>query len=156
MKNQKLFLSDELEDDLNLGLVRLSKVLPDFEFFFALNNLSETSYERIADLKKVGFYKDYFHPRFEGYHSENKSCIQFIANKSSGFIQKIEQNELFSDEENINYLLPEYQEVDYILKTSDLIPDFSVILLPENLMFPIQDFMLSSDEELFQLIQYYE
>ena len=35
-------------------------------------------------------------------------------------------------------------------------PDFSVILLPENLVFQIQEYLLSSDEELYQLIQYYE
>lgn len=34
--------------------------------------------------------------------------------------------------------------------------DFSLILLPENLVFQIQEYLLSSDEELYQLIQYYE
>ena len=46
--------------------------------------------------------------------------------------------------------------MEYILHSSEQFPDFSVILLPENLVFPIQDYTLSSDEELYQIIQYYE
>ena len=156
MKNQKLLLSDEEEDDLTLGLVRLSKEIPDYELFFNINSCNESKFSRIKDLKKTGQYFDYYHPRFETYHFETKSCIQFIANKSASFLEKTKQTELFSEEIDINYLLPLYQEVDYIIKTSDIIPDFSLILLPENLMFHIQDFYLSSTEELYQLIQYYE
>lgn len=156
MKNLKLLLSDEEEDDLTLGLVRLAKEVPDFELFFNINSLNRSKFSRIKDLKKTGNYKDHFHPRFETYHFETKTCIQFISNKSSEFLAKKQQTELFSDEDDVHYLLPTYQEVDYIIKMSDVIPDFSLILLPENLMFPIQDYQLNSGSELFQLIQYYE
>lgn len=156
MKNQKLLLSDDEEDDLTLGLVRLAKDVPDFELFYAINRLNESQFSRIKDVTKTGIYHDYFHPRFETYHFETKTCIQFISNKSSHFLAKKEQTELFSDEDEIHYLLPSYPEVDYIIKMSDFIPDFSLILLPENTTFPIQDFQLSSSSELYHLIQYYE
>ncbi|NHW58446.1 IPExxxVDY family protein, partial [Escherichia coli] len=46
--------------------------------------------------------------------------------------------------------------VDYILLTKDFLSDFSVILLPDNLVFPIQEMLLSPEQELYQTIQYYE
>lgn len=156
MKSQKLLLSDDEDEDLTLGLVRLTKDVPDHELFFKINHNNESKFSRIDDLKKIGKYNDYYHSRFETYHFETKTCIQFIANKSSKYLEKKEQNELFSEEDIVNYLLPFHQEVDYIIKTSEIIPNFSLILLPENLMFPIQNFQLSSDDELYQLIQYYE
>ncbi|MFP7658315.1 hypothetical protein ACJ5H0_21865 [Chryseobacterium proteolyticum] len=66
------------------------------------------------------------------------------------------QTELFAEEENIKFLLNNQVDVEYILHSSEQFPDFSVILLPENLVFPIQDYTLSSEEELYQIIHYYE
>lgn len=71
-------------------------------------------------------------------------------------VSKKVQTELFTEEENIKFLLNNQVDVEYILHSSEQFPDFSVILLPENLVFPIQDYTLSSDEELYQIIQYYE
>ncbi|MDO5616162.1 MAG: IPExxxVDY family protein [Cruoricaptor ignavus] len=156
MKNLNLFLDDDPENDLTVGLVRLTKDIPDFEFFFALNQYSSNKFTRIKDLTKIGFYYDYAHPMFKTYDIETKTQWYFIANKSSESIKKQEIRELFSDEESINYLLPNYKDVDYLLKPSDEFADFSLILQPENLMFHIQDFQLSSETELYQLIQYYE
>ena len=64
-------------------------------------------------------------------------------------------NELLQ-ERYIKYLLNHFQDVDYLLKISEPSPDFSLILLPENLLFPIQTFLLSPIEELYQTMQYYE
>ena len=63
---------------------------------------------------------------------------------------------LFSDESNIKFLLNLHQDVDYILSNSDMFAEFSLILLPENFVFQIQEYSLSSETELYQLIQYYE
>ena len=64
--------------------------------------------------------------------------------------------ELFPGEEEIKFLLDNFQDVDYLLKTSEPFDDFSLILHPENIMFPIQIFPLSPKEELYQVIQYYD
>jgi hypothetical protein len=71
-------------------------------------------------------------------------------------LKKKSKNQLFSDESNIKFLLNLHQDVDYILTNSDIFADFSLILLPENFVFQIQEYSLSSEEELYQLIQYYE
>ena len=156
MKNQRFLLSEEEEDDLTIGLIRLTKNIPAHEFFYSINSVNQSKFKRIDDVKKEGSYYDYFHPRFETWHFDTKTCLQFIANKSSENFQKEEITELFVEETDINYLLPNHKDVDYILKTSDSYADFSLILLPENLMFHIEDFQLSSYEELYHLIQYYE
>lgn len=157
MKSQKILL--EIEDDdeeITLGLVRLAKEVPEHELFYQLNVLNSFKFSRIADLVYNGTYYDYFFPRFEGFHCDSKVCIQFIANKSSQNIQKKVSKELFFGEHETKFLLDHFQDVDYLLKTSEPFGDFSLILLPENLMFQIQNFPLSPIEELYHIIQYYE
>jgi hypothetical protein len=154
---QKLYDLDETEfEDVTIGLVRLAKNVPDHEFFFTVNQKNDLNFKRIDDLIYHGFYYDYFFPRFEAYHKFTKTCFTFISNRSSESKQKKLQTELFTGEENIKFLLNNQVEVQYILHSSEQFPDFSVILLPENLVFPIQDYTLGSEEELYQIIQYYE
>ncbi len=157
MEIQKLYDLDDIEfEDIAIGLVRLAKDIPAHEFFFKINQINNLSFSRKKDLIFHGDYYDYFFPRFEAYHKFSKTCFTFISNKSSESKQKKVQTELFTGEENIKFLLNNQVDVEYILHSSEQFPDFSVILLPENLVFPIQDYTLSSEEELYQIIQYYE
>ncbi len=157
MEIQKLYdLEDTEFEDIAIGLVRLAKNVPDHEFFFKVNQRNDLNFKRIADLIYHGSYYDYYFPRFEAYHKFTKTCFTFISNRSAESKQKKIQTELFSGEENIKFLLNNQVEVQYILHSSEQFPDFSVILLPENLVFPIQDYTLGSEEELYQIIQYYE
>ncbi|MCW3160235.1 IPExxxVDY family protein [Chryseobacterium oryctis] len=157
MEIQKLYDLDDIEfEDITIGLVRLVKNVPDHEFFFKINQHNDLNFSRKKDLVFHGDYYDYFFSRFEAYHKFTKTCFTFISNKSIESNQKKLQTELFTEEENIKFLLNNQTEVQYILHTSEQFPDFSVILLPENLVFPIQDYTLGSEEELYQIIQYYE
>jgi hypothetical protein len=157
LKSQKILLDIEDDDEeITLGLVRLAKEIPEHELFYQLNILNSFQFSRIKDLVYNGIYYDYSFPRFEGFHRDSKVCIQFIANKSSQYIQKKVSTELFSGEQETKFLLDHFQDVDYLLKTSEPFGDFSLILLPENLMFPIQSFPLSPIEELYHIFQYYE
>lgn len=157
MEVQKLYDLDETEfEDITIGLVRLAKHIPDYEFFFRINLINDLKFSRISDLVYNGLYYDFSFPRYEAYHKHTKTCFTFISNKSSESKQKKLQTELFSEEDNIKFLLNNHPEVEYILHSSEQFPDFSVILLAENLVFPIQDYKLSSEEELYQIIQYYE
>ncbi|CAM2873481.1 IPExxxVDY family protein [Chryseobacterium flavum] len=157
MEIQKLYDLDDIEfEDIAIGLVRLAKDIPAHEFFYTINQTNNLIFSRKKDLVFHGDYFDYFFPRFEAYDKFTKTCFTFISNKSSESKQKKVQTELFTEEENIKFLLNNQVDVEYILHSSEQFPDFSVILLPENLVFPIQDYTLSSDEELYQIIQYYE
>lgn len=156
MKTLKILLDTDEDEEINVGLVRTAKQLPDYELFFHLNQINSFSFERISDITLCGTYYDYSFTRFQGYHHASKNCYQFISNKNNASVQKKVSNELFADEEAHKYLLESFQDVDYIIKTSDQFDDFSLILLPENLMFQIQSFTIDQDSELFQIIQYYE
>lgn len=157
MKNQKLLLEDEEDTAVELGLIRLAKDLPAHELFFHINAHNDgLNFHRKDDIHITGHYFDYDHLHFQGYHFETKNCLRVLSNKSIASIQKQAQYELFSEEEELNYLLPMHKEVDYIIKTTDNIADFSVILLPENIMFPIQPYTLVASDPLYDLIQYYE
>lgn len=157
MEIQKLYDLDDIDfEDIAIGLVRLAKDIPAHEFFYKINQINNLSFSRKKDLVFHGGYYDYFFPRYEAYHKFSKTCFTFISNKSSESKQKKIQTELFTEEENIKFLLNNQVDVEYILHSSEQFPDFSVILLPENLVFSIQDYTLSSEEELYQIIQYYE
>ncbi|CEJ70743.1 IPExxxVDY family protein [Chryseobacterium oranimense] len=157
MEIQKLYDLDDIEfEDITIGLVRLAKDIPAHEFFYKINQINGLTFSRKKDMMIHGAYYDYFFPRFEAYDKFTKTCFTFISNRSSESKQKKLQTELFTEEENIKFLLNNQVDVEYILHTSEQIPDFSVILLPENLVFPIQDYTLGSEEELYQIIQYYE
>lgn len=157
MEIQKLYDLDDIEfEDIAIGLVRLAKDIPAHEFFYKINQINGLTFSRKKDMIIHGAYYDYFFPRFEAYDKFTKTCFTFISNRSSESKQKKLQTELFTEEENIKFLLNNQVDVEYILHTSEQIPDFSVILLPENLVFPIQDYTLGSEEELYQIIQYYE
>ena len=157
MKIKKQFL--KLEEDLteiSIGLVRLIKPIPEYELFFMINQLNNFQFKRTADIKVEGEYFDYYFSRYQAYDKFSKNCFSFISNKSISSVEKKAQKELFLDEANIKFLLNVHQDADYILTNSDMFADFSLILLPENFIFQIQEYSLSSDEELYQLIQYYE
>ena len=156
MEIQKFILDDFEDDEITIGLLRLAKQVPDFELFFKINAINNFCFSRIEDLKIVGEYYDYFFSVFEGYSVNSKSCFRFISNKSWKSIQKKEVTELFSNEHNIKLLLENNADIDYIIKSSDKFADFSLILLPENLTFSLQEITISSDTELYQTIQYYE
>lgn len=157
MKTQKILLDiEDLDEEITLGLVRLAKEVPAHELFFQINTLNSFNFSRISDFLFQGNNFDYYFPRFQAFHNDSKICIHFISNKSCKNIQKKISTELFSEEYETKFLLDNFQDVDYIIKTSEPFDDFSLILLPENLMFQIQDFLLSPEEELYQIIQYYE
>ena len=159
MEIQKLYDFDELDsEDIAINLVRLAKHIPDHEFFFQTNTINNEylNFSRVDDLIIQGQYFDYYFPRFQGYHKFSKTCFTVIANKCVHSEQKQEITELFTNEDNIKHLLNNHTDVDYLIHSSEEYPDFSVILWPTNLVFPLQEYMLSFEEELYQIIQYYE
>lgn len=156
MKTQSIILDDLDEENETLGLIRAVKHLPDHEFIFHINQNNSFYFKRIDDLKYYGEYYDHSFPVFEGYDKVNKECIKIIANRSLPTDPKKEITELFIEEEDTMFLINKYRDIDYIIKTSDRINDFSLLLLPKFLAFEVQEYILSSDEELYQMIQDYE
>ncbi len=156
MEIQRIILDDTDTEEVTIALVRMAKEMLDFEFFFHVNKINTFSFQRINDVIVEGDYFRYFFPVFEGYSKETQTCYRFISNKSSESFQKKEINELFIEEQNVKYLLNNFHDTDYIISSSDSLNEFSVILLPENLTFQIQEILLTSDEELYHILQYYE
>ncbi|WP_028122474.1 IPExxxVDY family protein [Epilithonimonas tenax] len=155
IKKQYLKLEEDLTE-IKVGLIRLAKPIPEHELFFFINKINLFNFKRVEDIKIEGSYFDHYFSRYQAYDHSTKNCYRFIANKSIASVEKKEQNQLFSDESNIKFLLNLHQDVDYLLTNSDMFAEFSLILLPENFVFQIQEYPLSSEEELYQLIQYYE
>ena len=156
MGTQNFILDDFEEEDLLLGLIRTVKQLPDHEFFFHVNCINNFYFKKIEDLKYSGEFYDHCFSVYEGYDKVNKTCIKIIGNRSVSSVQKKEITELFIHEEKEKFLITKYKDIDYIIKTSDCIDDFSLILLQNSLAFEIQEYILSSEEELYQTIMYYE
>lgn len=156
MKLKKLFLDQEEEESIHVGLIRLAKQIPDYEFFFQLNHLNTFQFARKDDLIIYAEYNNYHFSCFVAYDDVSKNFWRILSNKSIDTVKKKEQNMLFSDEQDVKFLLDQHQEVDYIISSGEEFAEFSLILLPENLSFPTQEFSLDPDQELYQIIQYYE
>lgn len=139
MKIQKISLDIDDDDAIDIGLISLLKPLPEHEFFYQLNQNNAFQFSRIEDIKISGKYYEYHFLRFQAYHHLSKSCIKIIKNQSIEAIQKKVPNELFTNENNINYLLKNNTNFDYILISDDDINDFSLILPPE-IALPIEHF----------------
>lgn len=156
MKTKKLLFDvDDDDEALDIGLLRLTKNIPEHELFFHINRHHSLSFTRIADIVSYGtFYHRHF-SCFETFYREGAVCLRCISNTAHRSDLQKESTELFSDECQ-DLLLPQYPDVDYILTASEPIDDFSVILQAEKFLFPIQEYSLSSDTELYTLIQYYE
>jgi len=155
IKKQYLKLEEDLTE-ISVGLIRLAKPIPEHELFFFINEINTFKFKRVDDIQIKGEYFDHSFSRYQAYDRFSKNCYSFISNRSITSVEKKVQNQLFSDESNIKFLLNLHQDVDYILSNSDMFAEFSLILLPENFVFQIQEYPLSSEEELYQLIQYYE
>lgn len=153
---QKLILDFDEDPAMNLGLLRLAKNVPAHEFFFHANNLNPFCLSRIEDLVVSGRYFSYSFPVFAGYDSENKTCLHFFANRSAASHEKEVQSELFTDEQDVKFLIDRHHDTDYIIKTTDPVSDFSVISLPASLSFAIQEYPLPPEDELYHILQYYE
>lgn len=157
MKNVKLFLDHESQEPMRIGLLRTSGHPEPHELFFHINRWNEgLNFKRKTDLQKEGVFHTYKHLCFKTYCEDLKCYFQIFSNKSIEAVIKPLQGDLFSSETNINYLLPFDKDVDYILKTSDNIINFSVFSHVENILFPIQEVSLDSGEELYNIIQYHE
>ncbi len=157
MKIQKQVLSFETDyAEVVVGLISLEKKIPDYEFFFHLNKKNNLQFARTEDLIIDGRIYTYQFPQYEAYHEDTKSYLKIIANKSSESVQKILITELFTDEESYRFLLQKKNKTDYIIWGSDGFRVFPLLLPPENINFEIQEHQLNSNEELYQIIQYYE
>lgn len=155
MKNIKLTLDIE-EETLQIGLVRLVRQMPDYEFFFKVNQCNAFKFSRIENFEMQQNGSMYQFGRYQTHDTVTKSTYTFIANKSHSAKPLAEFNDLFSHLYEPMQILPKYSEVDYILLTKEFFNDFSVILLPEKLTFPIQEVTLSPEHQFYQILQYYE
>lgn len=81
--------------------------------------------------------------------------MQFIENRASESQVFEHQGNLFSDGADVNFLLPMHPDVDFVVRTTDNLDDFSLILLPEGLTFSIQNFQIDAGS-LSDLIQFYD
>lgn len=154
MKPQKLTLDQEEEEGLHLALLRLSKKIPAHELFFQINKLNHSQFSREEDFIVEGQFYDYFFLRYSAYSSIMKTKIEVIGNKSLKSVKKKQITELFSEEANQRVLMVEYPDTDYIIYATEEFNDFSLILLPEDSAFPIQNIMIEPDSEIFSLLQY--
>ena len=151
MGTQNIILDDFPNEDQIIGLITTEKKLPNHEFFYHLNNENHFFFKRIDDLKYSGKYYDYFFQVFEGNDNINKINIKIICNKSISSLQKKEIKELFTEESTEKYLFN--KDIEYIIQTSECINDFSLILHSKILGFNVQEYILSSHEELYQTLQ---
>ena len=107
-------ITDDFYED-SFALVALHSSLEDFSIVYTINSYLKSKFKRASEdldlSEKVSF------PIFEWKDDSTESYWTLISNKSQ-FQEKSMGNDLFENEPSFSkqYLLPEYREVDYILK----------------------------------------
>lgn len=151
-KTKKIRLDFDDEEPLTVGLIRLAKHIPYHQFFFDTNRLNHFNFRRSPDFVARYGHTDYEFLSMHSYDSEEKTCYQIIANKS--FVKKENKpSNLFEGSQEVHYLLEEHQDVDLLINIKDSFPDFSLILFPENSIFPVQEYQIQPEELIYQYIQ---
>lgn len=151
-KVKKIRLDFDDDEAITVGLIRLTKPVSYHQFFFDINRCNEFQFHRTEDFITQNGLTEYEFLSMQGYDKGEKNCYQIIANKSFKKEENTPSN-LFEGLQEIHYLLEEHQDVDFLIKTQDSFPDFSLILFPENVIFPIQEYQIQPEELIYQYIQ---
>jgi hypothetical protein len=156
LKNKKLFLDTVEEEAITVGLIKLAHHLPCHEVFFKINQLNFFQFCRMEDIMVENQNHLYHFPRFEAYDCGTQTSFVLIANMPDR-VEKVQEHfELFDGADENKYLLSSVKDIDYIVTSQEECADFSVIQLPQDLIFEIQEYSINPNEDLYQLIHYYE
>lgn len=155
MKNNSLFLDAEDFNDISIGLLPISDIHADHEFFYKFNKFNKCHFRREDDLIFEGKFYTYYHSVFKGYLEENKTNYTFISNQSYHSIKKKEITELFVEEKDINYLLKNHEFNGFLIKTRPINTDFSLLLFPDNTE-PIKILDIDASQDIYYQIESYE
>ena len=152
MKNNKIFLDFE-EEEILIGLIKLKQQISNHELFFKVNQLNLFNFYRADDLRAEDTFRSYKFPKFETYDELTQAKFTIFANKS--FWSETKQtspNELFQQGDEEKYFID--KEVDYIIFSKNGWEDFSNINFPQDWVDSVEEFQLSSEHELYQIIIY--
>jgi len=138
-------ITDDFYED-SFTLVALHSSIEDFAMVYTINSCLKSKFKRSSkdlDLsEKVSF------PIFEWKDDSTESYWTLISNKIDSQ-EKSLGNDLFENEPSFskNYLLPEYKEVDYLLKIEHDDPRLEENALKELLTIPkiITAYILNAD-----------
>jgi hypothetical protein len=111
------------------------------------------NFYRADDLRAEDTFRSYKFPKFETYDELTQAKFTIFANKS--FWSETKQtspNELFQQGDEEKYFID--KEVDYIIFSKNGWEDFSSINFPQDWVDSVEEFQLSSEHELYQIIIY--
>lgn len=151
-KNKKIFLDFDDEEPLKIGLIQLAKNIKVSEFFFKINNINNSPFVRVNDFTITKKKQQFSFQQFKNDFNNTGYPYHIISNKS--FEQKIKENRdsLFDESYAVQYLIENQRNIDFIIKTNDIYPDFSLILYPENSIFQIQEIEITTQSILYQYL----
>jgi hypothetical protein len=146
---------DDSQEPLYIGYVKCQTILPTYNFFFEINKQNQFFFERKKDLIRHGEYFDYYYSVYEAKCETQQINYRFFSNHPIHTIQTKEISDLFGLEME-NKFLVDSSEIIYIASTSYFSANFSLILQTEKSIFQLEVQEIFSNDELFELIQYYE
>ncbi|RQP08425.1 MAG: IPExxxVDY family protein [Chryseobacterium sp.] len=156
LKAKTFLLEDDDDEPMLIGLIRLVRKLPLHEIFFELNKHNPFVFRRAKDFITTSFAGETAHAVFKAYDESSDTDFTMISNLSFETSLSAPADNLFGSYTVVSHILRAHHDVDFLLIVKDSIPDFSLILLPDNLCFQIQPYRLDPDLELYKQILYYE
>lgn len=147
----------------DLWLLSLARNLEDYEFFYALNVLTDFEYCRENDLILEEGKKKFYHSVYKGFSLSKQISVQFFSNEA--FFEENEEKaktrktataKSGGGRRTPHRFIPDYPEVQFIVRMQEGDDDFSLLLLPEKLIFSPKKITVEEDSALYQTIAYYE
>ncbi|MGC1515466.1 MAG: IPExxxVDY family protein [Maribacter sp.] len=127
-------INDDFYDE-SFILIALHSTLEDYALVYGLNQSMKARFKRAKKNFILGEYRSF--PIFEWEDVFNDRCLVLVANHSSEQ-EFIANNDLFQNESTYSTprLIPEYKDVDYLLKIETEKEIETAILLKKILMLP--------------------
>lgn len=148
-------MSFDEEEFVSVGLLKLKQKSPYHELFFKINQQNSFYFSRRKDLMVEDDSGYYHFPIFEAFDEVKQTTYTIIANQSYDFKRKEKQiMGLFDFIEEEKFFIN--TNVDFIVFSKERETDFSSLHLPSEWFYPIENYSLNLEDELYQIILDYD
>jgi len=143
-------------EPIRLQLVSIKENLSLHKFFFEMNKQNKFKCKRIKNFIVHDNSIEHEFLYMKSYDEEENSICSFIANKSfknSSNLDNISVDIFGKYDHNEYYLFNAHKNIDFIMKIHDSYIEFSLHLLPKNLVSFVEETLVKPKDLVYQYIQ---
>jgi len=141
------------DDPITLQLISIKKSISHHKFFFEINKRNKFKFERAKNLVIYDNSIEYEFLYMKSYDIEGNNICSVIANKSFENCNNTSIDAFSEHNSNEFYLLNKQKNIDFIMKIHDSSLEFSVHLLPNEMLSFVKENHVKPKDLIYQYIQ---